>query len=363
MVSGKPLAARLVALVVTLAAVAAAQRLRRPVACETCIANWYYFDHAAAGSLRDWTCGTSTYDGHGGSDFSLRGGLAAIDTGFDVVAAAEGTVLSASDGYFDRCTACATTGTQCTNATTNMVVVRHRDKVTRYLHLRKGSVRVRAGDAVTCGQVLGQIAGSGCSTGAHLHFEVRPVNDAYASRYDPFQGSCSSPPAQVWVSQGAYRSMPSPTCDAPVDAGAPNDAGVRDAGSPADAGVRDAGARDGAVGGRDGAADVDAADLSDADSAIAPFDAALATDVDAGARSGDAGDGGGCGCRVAGEETKARGGVASPVAIVALLAAVVRRRCGVSARRAAEASSGSCASSARLPRRRSRRRDPCPRPA
>jgi len=171
-VSGKPLAARLVALVVTLAAVAAAQRLRRPVACETCIANWYYFDHAAAGSLRDWTCGTSTYDGHGGSDFSLRGGLAAIDTGFDVVAAAEGTVLSASDGYFDRCTACATTGTQCTNATTNMVVVRHRDKVTRYLHLRKGSVRVRAGDAVTCGQVLGQIASSGCSTGAHLHFEV-----------------------------------------------------------------------------------------------------------------------------------------------------------------------------------------------
>jgi hypothetical protein len=309
------IARRIVFVAIAWSAIGSAQRLRRPVACEACIANWYYFDHAAAGALEDWTCASSTYDGHGGSDFSLRGGLAAIDTGYDVVAAAEGTVIRASDGYFDRCTACATSGTQCTNATTNMVVVQHRDKVTRYLHLKKGSVRVKAGDVVTCGQVLGQIASSGCSTGAHLHFEVRPVNDAYASRYDPFQGSCSSPPAQVWVSQGAYRSMPSPTCDAPLDAGAPSDAGVRDSGL-ADASVRDAGdLRDGAPGARDAEPSVDATDVGP--------DGSTGGDA-SGASEGPPSmapapnDGGGCGCQVAGRGT----GAASSHGALGLLAAL-----------------------------------------
>jgi len=331
--SARSTARLLASLAVVWSALASAQRIRRPVACDTCIANWYYFDHAAAGSLQDWTCGTSTYDGHGGSDFSLRGGLAAIDTGYDVVAAAEGTVLSASDGYFDRCTACATTGTQCTNATTNMVVVRHRDKVTRYLHLRKGSVRVKAGDAVTCGQVLGQIASSGCSTGAHLHFEVRPVNDAYASRYDPFQGNCSSPPAQVWVSQGGYRSMPAPTCDALVDAGGPIDAGARDAGA-GDAGSREAGADSGS---RDAAAAVDGAagayaDASTLRDATSPADAvdatpfAEASSPEGAEGSGGAGDPGGCDCSMAGQGARRLGPPTTVTALVALLALRVRRR-------------------------------------
>ena len=42
-------------------------------------------------------------------------------------------------------------------------------------HLRTGSVRVALGDRVTCGQVIGEIGSSGCSSGAHLHLETRPM--------------------------------------------------------------------------------------------------------------------------------------------------------------------------------------------
>lgn len=41
-----------------------------------------------------------------------------------------------------------------------------------YMHLRSGSVRVRAGDSVTRGQVIGQVGTSGASTSPHLHFQL-----------------------------------------------------------------------------------------------------------------------------------------------------------------------------------------------
>ena len=102
-----------------------AQGLRRPFACDGCIANWFYFDHDTTSGLEDWNCRASTYDGHGGTDFSLRGGNASIDAGNDVVAAADGVVIGVEDGHYDRCRACASSGTQCTLTTANYVTVRH----------------------------------------------------------------------------------------------------------------------------------------------------------------------------------------------------------------------------------------------
>ena len=44
---------------------AAAQTFRRPTACDSCIANWFYFDEdAASGPDDDWNCAGSSYDGH-----------------------------------------------------------------------------------------------------------------------------------------------------------------------------------------------------------------------------------------------------------------------------------------------------------
>jgi murein DD-endopeptidase MepM/ murein hydrolase activator NlpD len=41
-----------------------------------------------------------------------------------------------------------------------------------YLHLKKGSVRVKKGDRISAGTVIGEVGNSGWSTGAHLHVEV-----------------------------------------------------------------------------------------------------------------------------------------------------------------------------------------------
>ena len=41
-----------------------------------------------------------------------------------------------------------------------------------YAHLRPGSVRVRRGDRVRAGQVLGELGNSGESSGPHLHFQL-----------------------------------------------------------------------------------------------------------------------------------------------------------------------------------------------
>ena len=50
-----------------------------------------------------------------------------------------------------------------------------------YGHLKPGTLRVRAGDTVSVGQVLGSIGNSGNSDGPHLHFHVTEAVDAAAA--------------------------------------------------------------------------------------------------------------------------------------------------------------------------------------
>ena len=202
--------------VVACAAPAAAQ-FSRPTACTDCIAGWFYFDNdgGAAGDV-DYTCASSSYNGHRGSDFSLRGGNGAIDAGHDVVAVADGVVERVEDGHADRCTACGGSGCGLDFGFGygNHVVINHGDVKTIYAHMRRGSVSVRTGDSVTCGQTVGQIASSGCSTGAHLHLETRPLGATSSAAYDPFQGSCGSA-RSTWNEQGPYRGLPGATCGPP----------------------------------------------------------------------------------------------------------------------------------------------------
>ena len=208
----------LAALVLSVATPVSAQTFRCPTACTTCIANWYYFDEDGGGGTQDWNCAGSTYDGHRGSDFSLAGGNGAIDTGYDIVAAADGMVVSTEDGHYDHCMTCTASvdgrcGTAYGFGYGNHVVINHGGYRVIYAHMRSGSVRVGPGATVRCGDVIGQIGSSGCTTGAHVHFETRPVGGSSSTAFDPFAGSCSPTSPSRWVSQGPHRGLPGAGCD------------------------------------------------------------------------------------------------------------------------------------------------------
>lgn len=53
------------------------------------------------------------------------------------------------------------------------VEIRHQNKyISRYLHLKKGSVVVAKGDYINKGDIIGYMGTTGNSTGVHLHFAV-----------------------------------------------------------------------------------------------------------------------------------------------------------------------------------------------
>jgi MYXO-CTERM domain-containing protein len=196
-----------------------------------------YFDTAGGeGAVRDYACGPHSYDNHRGTDFGV-GSFPQMDLGRGVVAAADGMIEQVHDGEEDRCTSGRCPGG---GGYGNHVRIAHPDgRLSIYAHLRKDSVRVEVGQAVSCGEVIGEVGSSGYSTGPHLHFEVR--NEA--SRDDPFGGECGGP-LSSWVEQGTYRELPSSVC---LNA-APPDAGLRpDVAEPNDAGAPDGSALDAAA--------------------------------------------------------------------------------------------------------------------
>jgi len=134
-------------------------------------------------SIKDHQCGNKTYDGHMGTDFTLRN-FAQMDAGVDVYAANTGVVTFFVDSLFDR------SKTPLAGGFGNYVAIRHfNDFYTYYGHLKKGSVTVQVGDTVFIGQKIGEVGSSGYSSDPHLHFEVW-----YDSlfNWDPFSGSCGN---------------------------------------------------------------------------------------------------------------------------------------------------------------------------
>jgi hypothetical protein len=154
-----------------------------------------YVDHDPGSGARDWACGGKAYDGHRGVDILLRN-FRVQDEGVPVLAAADGVVAQTADGLPDRSTTWENGG-----GLGNHVEISHPGGlVTRYGHLRTGSVLVTPGQQVARGARLGLVGSSGVSNWPHLHFEVR--RDGVA--VEPFAGECSQAES-LWADQLAYQ--------------------------------------------------------------------------------------------------------------------------------------------------------------
>ena len=117
-----------------------------------------------------WKGGPFRISQGAGGDFSHNSpkGRYAVDVampvGTPIVAARAGTVVKARDGQHGRLP----------DPAGNYVRVRHADgSHSAYLHLKRGSVHVKAGQQVKVGSLLGQSGNTGRSTGPHLHFVVQ----------------------------------------------------------------------------------------------------------------------------------------------------------------------------------------------
>ncbi len=139
--------------------------------------------------VRDFACGTQTYDGHTGTDSDIRS-FREMDIGVPVFAALDGRVISVQDGEFDR------NHGQTAARFDNHVVLQHAaGRFTIYGHLRKG-IRLKRNDRVVAGQQLGWTASSGNSTWPHLHFTSQVASEIH----EPFSGSCNEGPSG-WTDQ------------------------------------------------------------------------------------------------------------------------------------------------------------------
>jgi murein DD-endopeptidase MepM/ murein hydrolase activator NlpD len=202
-----------------------AQGLAWPIDCipgSTCSERIGYPD--IDGDGRAFNCGTPGYRGHTGTDIYVSWDQ--MDSGVDVVAAADGEVLWVFDGKYDRCQWPSSTNTDCRDPSVpmgpgvssgymdctelgdycgegdcccfwcffggNVVVIRHYDETgafaTHYDHLKRDSIRVSIGEIVKKGQKIAEVGSSGRSIAPHLHLEV--WGTGFYELADPWAGPC-----------------------------------------------------------------------------------------------------------------------------------------------------------------------------
>ena len=162
-------------------------RLGLPIDCTVGFDCWLVnlVDLDPGAGVKDYNCQAESYDGHKGTDISIRD-LKALRKGVQVLAAASGVVRNIRDGMPDhtggRSKFEKIKGRECGNG----VAIRHADGwQTQYCHFRKGSVSVKPGQRVEKGQKLGLVGFSGKTMFPHVHMSVRyqgKVVDPFAGR-------------------------------------------------------------------------------------------------------------------------------------------------------------------------------------
>jgi hypothetical protein len=171
-----------------LAAPTAAQTisLGMPIACnygvDCFIQN--YVDNDSTGAYSDFTCGPLSYNKHKGTDFRLIN-EAALANNVPVIAAADGKVRGVRDGMADQSVKIVGMAAIKNRECGNGVAIHHpAGYETQYCHMQKGSIKVRPGQPVKAGDVLGYVGLSGATVFPHVHLQVRRLGKVY----DPFTG-------------------------------------------------------------------------------------------------------------------------------------------------------------------------------
>lgn len=107
--------------------------------------------------------------------------------GMEVLAVAEATVVNAMDRFPNQIPGKSLNKIELEESYGNHVVLDlGGGSFALYAHLKPGSIRVRPGEKVRDGQVLGQVGNSGNSSEPHLHFQVMDSPSPWASNGLPF---------------------------------------------------------------------------------------------------------------------------------------------------------------------------------
>jgi hypothetical protein len=107
--------------------------------------------------------------------------------GADVLAVADGAVVAAVDGLPEQVPGANPTGLPLDQYPGNHIVQDLGDgNYALYAHIGTGTVKVKPGDKLTSGQVIGFVGNTGNSTAPHLHFHVMSTPDPLRSDGLPF---------------------------------------------------------------------------------------------------------------------------------------------------------------------------------
>ena len=107
--------------------------------------------------------------------------------GQDVLAVADGTIVSVQDGMRDETPLQAMVPKTMSDFGGNHVMLKIAPNVfALYAHLHPGSIAVKVGDQVKAGARIAAIGNAGPSTGPHLHFGLADKPDFFAGRSLPF---------------------------------------------------------------------------------------------------------------------------------------------------------------------------------
>jgi murein DD-endopeptidase len=110
--------------------------------------------------------------------------------GAEAIAVANGTVVAVKDSIPENVPGITSRAVPITLETVggnHVIVDLGAGRYAFYAHLQPGSIRVKVGDRVTRGQVVGLVGNSGNSTEPHLHFHISDGNSPLGSEGLPYR--------------------------------------------------------------------------------------------------------------------------------------------------------------------------------